>query len=706
MSSDETGDASPSATPLSTHSHSHSEAAAAAPETLSLSFIFRKIVGWFFYLTLVLATLEVAKMVAVYCGCRLHANENTIYGKDESSWFWHFLNFVRMPEGSAVTANAIFVFLDYWRLVVGLLIYSLILVVYAKTEKLYFKSVEERPEDVQLFLFTLSVSGFTSLEEAESFVDVVRLQHPTDDIVIDVVYVYNLDDYRKARHAQVLRDDRFGAQRGDAEAEVVQAQRTAGEFADVEEPIPSILSAEQLLRAKSVFTGKLFIELNDLHVIRNVLQLTQTGTFLNKVKSDVERAVEYELVSAEEAQRMVALASVYLKRLKIEVAHDANDINFKNIESDTPLLNAFKFALCLLIIVLFIGATIVIKYFATYRDLQVQYGLIAAEFTIPRALGGYKVSMAYVGLTVALVLLPLVGTLVIQVIVSKIKFHLYSSAINASFWLETMYQVLYQFLAVYVGYRYAVFSFKSGMDTSQLTSLYYLTNGDFYFTVVMFKVGIWVRYGGIKLWKAVLRWRNRKNVQGKSLVNSQETESKMEIVQHSFFAVNIVVSFFCLFFYQYLMSPVVLVALAASLGLNLCAFSAELRSAQQRVHLSFGHLSSLICFVIVASSTGGMLSMVTHFDFAFRYFCLPGYADSYFPIASIAAGGVLLVYCPVLVKLRSHSSFSVRVMDYVIDRQIHVRLMETVEEETRNSGFKSFNSWDKERADIAAKLIL
>ena len=176
------------------------------------------------------------------------------------------------------------------------------------------------------------------------------------------------------------------------------------------------------------------------------------------------------------------------------------------------------------------------------------------------------------------------------------------------------------------------------------------------------------------------------------------------MIEHSFFAVNIVVSYFCLFFYQYLMSPVTLLALTVSLGLNFCAFSRALSNHKKRVHLAFSHVSSLICFVLVAGSAGCLLGTITQFDFAFRYFCIPGHADNYFPLSAITAGGVLVVYCPILLRLRSHSSLSSRILDFLIGRQLHVRRTERVEEVTRVAGFRNFNSWDKERSEIASKL--
>jgi hypothetical protein len=575
----------------------------------------------------------------------------------------------------------------------NLVIFSGIVFLFVQNERRFMRSFGEEGRKPLLFLLTLAIQGFPSKEDAETFVALMKLQHPTDDVVVEETFVYDLEGYRNARLQEIKENG--GYQR-------LKTMASAQE--EIETGLPSILSSENLLRSTASFTGKAFVVFNDPQVIRRVLELSQAGLLLEKVLEDIHRETQAGIFSEEERRQLVGVALRSFDKLKIEFAHDPSDIHFRNIEKDPGMANTFKFFLCLLVFLLFFAASLVIKYFATAEDLQVEFGLKPADLTIPLGTASFPLSWAFCGMSLVLVLVPLIGSLLLQLLLSHVRFHFHSSAINASLWAETSYQALQQFLAVYVGYTTAVFQFKDGLDSNLLPFLYYVTNRSFCINVVLFVAAVWLRFAAIKIIGACARWRQRKNVQGSSILQSQRQTESIEIVEHSFYAANIVISFFCLFFFQYLMSPLILLTLALSLGLNCLAFSRLLRSKTLRVKLFFHNICSLILLVLLVSAIGCLLGTMTQFHFSFRYFCQPGYSDNYFPMAVVTAAGAILVYCPILFRLASQQSFSSRLLDFLIERQGLVSAVEHIEETVKTAGFRRNNSWDREFTEIASKL--
>lgn len=654
---------------------------------------FGRVTTWFFWLFLVVCLVELGKSTVVYLAFGLWKNEAVIYGETDDDAVWHFLNFLMMPESAVVTTSGLFTFLEYWRMVANLIVFSGIVFIFVQNERRFMRSFGEEGRKPLLFLLTLSVQGFPSQEDAETFVTLMKLQHPTDDVVVEETFVYDLESYRNARFQETK--DPTGYHR---------LKTVASTQEDFEVGASPVLTSENLLRSTASFTGKAFVVFNDPQVIRRVLDLNQAGLLLDKVLDDIDRETQAGIFSEEERRRLVQVAMRSFDKLRIEFARDPSDIHFRNIEKDPGMANTFKFFLCLLVFILFFAASLIIKYFATTEDLMVEFGRKPADFTIPLGAARFPLSWTFCGMSLVLVLVPLIGSLLLQLLLSHVRFHFHSSAINASLWAETSYQALQQFLAIYVGYTTAVFQFKNGIDSNQLPFLYYVTNRSFCVNVALFVAAVWLRFAAIKIIGACARWRQRKNIQGASIFQAHRQTESIEIVEHSFYAANIVISFFCLFFFQYLMSPLILLTLALSLGLNCLAFARLLRAKTLRVKLFFQNICSLILLVLLVSAIGCLVGTMSQFHFSFRYFCQPGYTDNYFPMAVVTAAGALLVYCPILFRLTSTQSFSSRLLDFLIERQGLVSAVEHIEETVKAAGFRRNNSWDREFSEIASKL--
>lgn len=679
---------------------------ALADDKNGLSSLFQMCVNWFFYIQLTITLVELAKMTFIYTYFGLYNFEALTYGQNEISGFSHALNFLFMPEISPVSSSNLFIFEDYWKMATNLFIFSSFVSIFVKTERKYLENLEKQEDEVNISIFTLVASQFKTEKEAKEFIEIVKMQHPTDDIVVDCVFVFNLEEYRKLRNLSSTKNKiyrHFDLEVPESgESEVINPEKNLSPIEN--QRVPSVLCSEKLLREKSLFTGKIFIVLNDLHVVRSILYLHQSGLFIEKLKSDIAKKMKSEESETESIKILKRATEGYISKIKIEISRDLSDIHFQNLEKNQCFSNSIKIAFCFVICAAIFTIVFFLKYFSTLSVIKIDMNISDPDFRI--TLFGQTISFSVASIcgNFSIVIVSTIGSLLIQAIIFNIKFHYYSHSINASFIVETIYLLSHQFLAIYFGFKKAVFDVRNLVDSTQYSSLLYISNFKFstYGTGVL--IGIWIRYLLMIFWQFLLKKCTKKNIQGNLKEIEEQDTNQIVFIEHSFFAVNVVTSYFYFFFYQHLMSPIILITLTLFLLLNMYFFKRELKHKdRKKKYLSFDHMCTFICFVLLVGSIGSSLATITVFDFYFRYFTEPGFSDAFFPVSLITAITVFFIYFLLLINLKSHDSLSMRVIDFMIDRQLDVRKMEKIEEINDQSGYKNFNSWDQESFDLFFK---
>lgn len=629
-----------------------------------------------FLLLLLITALSIGKTAIFYFAFNMYEDRILIYNITSNSTAELAYNFMVMPEMASISNSTVFSAQDYAQMGFGILVSALLILLVNLIERRYRQMVVELDTHPLIFLFTLEVSGIERIEDAKKFIELIKIQRHTENVILDISYVYDMNQYDK------LKKDVADSGRNTMTAVTTSTRENFNED-DEDYDIDTQRKIKRLFEKKQedLFSKKMYITLNDLGIVRDMVNLYHCGLFYEKLRVDLEKDRETKLLDESEVGLIQSAidAKGFCKNVRVSLAHDVNDIIWKNLGAKSSR-KIFLKILCYLFIcsVVFVGMGM-LKYFATYRSLRTSLGLEESCFEIFR----FKVNCVWMSLNIPITILPIFGTLLIENLVVSTKRAHYSSYANLKFFLETFFQFLYQFVAMYYAYRLAVMHVRQELNVDQYQRLFYVANSEWFF------IGLFI-FGNIVRYLAILFTKKLINV-----VRRRMNRPLLVItINHSIFSVNIVLAFMYLGFYQNLLSPGGLIVISLLALINWLVLTWQQRDFKNmRSYISFDNMTVFVLFVVGGYALGGIFAFNTQYDFSYRYFTLNSYNDNYFPYFLTTSISILVIYLPALFVVTRHNSVCLRLLDYLIVGRKYEKRIEQLEEYIKVQNYRNDNPY-------------
>jgi len=609
-----------------------------------------------FFLLLIVTAVSIGKSAIFYFVFNMYQDRIQIYNITSNSTAELVYNFMVMPEMASISNSTVFSAQDYAQMGFGILVSGLLILLVNLIERRYRRMIVELNAHPLIYLFTLEVSGLERIEDTKKFIELIKIQRHTENVILDISYVYDMNQYDK------LKKDVADSGRNTM---TTITTSTRENFTDEDDyDIDTQRKIKRLFENKQqdLFSKKMYITLNDLSIVRDMVNLYHCGLFYEKLKVDLEKDKETKLL--EESEVLLIQEAVdgkgFCKNVRVSLAHDVNDVIWKNLGAKSSR-KIFLKILCYLFIcsVVFVGMGM-LKYFATYRSLRTSLGLEDSCFQIMQ----FKVNCTWMSLNIPIAILPILGTLLIENLVVSTKRAHYSSYTNLKFFLETFFQFLYQFVAMYYAYRLAAMNVRQELNADQYQRI--------------------VRYLAIIFTKKLI-----------NVIRKRLNKPLFVItINHSTFSVNIVLAFMYLGFYQNLLSPGGIIVISLLALVNWLVLTWQQRDTKNvRSYISFDNMTVFVLFVVGGYALGGIFAFNTQYDFSYRYFTLNSYNDNYFPYFLTTSISILVIYLPALFLVTRHNSVCLRLLDYLIVGRKYEKRIEQLEEHIKVQNYRNDNPY-------------
>lgn len=133
----------------------------------------------------------------------------------------------------------------------------------------------------------------------------------------------------------------------------------------------------------------------------------------------------------------------FFKNLRIRLAHDPEDIIWKNIGLQSSKKTIAKIAIYFIFCVLIFIVIFALKYISTYSSLSAFFQKGTACLTFQFSFSSQRISCTWLFLNIPIFLLPLIGSIFIEVILNSMKRNHISTYTNLKFVLDTLFQFSY-----------------------------------------------------------------------------------------------------------------------------------------------------------------------------------------------------------------------------------------------------------------------
>lgn len=533
--------------------------------------------------------------------------------------------FMMAPENNSVEDTIIGSFYETIVSLLSMMVSFMLMMIASKAEKLYIEGLGSMKEP-QAFLFSLEIDGIPHIKSAQFLASVFEsLQNPDSkkqvkSMVNDVIYVFDLENYYDEKNQTKFIN--FDSSRNQSLSQNLTQNQTQNQTETRDAKSGQIQVSNNLLKnLQSIpinhFNGKMIVVLQDLEIVYDILNLYHCGLFEVKVQNDVNSAIKMGLLSMHKSRILDALdradKNSLFKNLKIKLAPDSHNIIWnlygksnKNKKRDTT----WRVIICLIISFL-ISLIVSVIYYLTIKELLLVKLIDSSQawsFTIADTviLMNWKILLG----TIASLLLPIFGSLLIEVFAEYFQCDYFSDYNNLRFRLEILFEFIHRYVFLYFAFTFAVIHYRNKLDQNKISELYEYIYIEWNKTALFLIPTTIFRYVIKHMIGCYRKFKNRK------------TPEKIKFsIDHSISSINLLLTFMYLGFYFPVLSSTIVSFLLINIILNLVLYYFIYRSNKiLRDYISYNNISMLINHCLVAFNVGGIMSIFIFATFSKTYF--------------------------------------------------------------------------------------
>jgi hypothetical protein len=208
----------------------------------------------------------------------------------------------------------------------------------------------------------------------------------------------------------------------------------------------------------------------------------------------------------------------------------------------------------------------------------------------------------------ALLVLPLMGSLLVEEMAEYIKCDYFSDYNNLRFRLEILFEFIHRYIFLHWAFTIAIMNRRDNLEQKQISNLYEYAYIE------------WNKTAFFLIPTTLLRYLV-KHIKGcyQKCKNKATPEKIKHSIDHSISSVNLLLTFMYMGFYFPVLSFSIVSLLTLNIILNLFLYYLIYRNTHVlRDYISYNNISTLINHCLVAFNVGGLMSI-----FIFAYFSTP-----------------------------------------------------------------------------------
>lgn len=638
-----------------------------------------------FYVILIISATLIIKFACFFFIFKIYQDQEIVYNQNVDEAAVKILNFFIMPELSSATNDTLFKWQDVFQMISGILTSLLLILVMCALERQYIKIVVDLKEQPLVFLFTLQVSNLMTKKNAEDFNKIINMLRPNGSLIISECYIYDMRTYHYEKERVAL-ENKEEHQPGILTSTGDRMMPTENEYL-TNEDYKKLGEVLKDLR-DSNFSNKLLLTLNDLIMIRDIIYVYHSGLFTEKIKRDIQKAMVDK--SHTEDELLLLKNSIddkdgFLNNVKIQLAHDVNDIIWKNFSSTKKnYKNYLRYLGVLIATAIFCVGIFMFERLYIMEMINLKFLKTSQGFSINFQTTEIIISFTTIVLSLLNLVLPLIGSAFIGRILLNVKTPYISSYNNITFFYETTVEVCFRFLATHYGYTSGMLSKKGQIAASEMPKFFYYINMKWTLISCFLLLGFIIK---VLMFFASKAWDKYK----------EKTQNrKSELVQNTITSSNVILVFMYLGFYQSLLSTLSLIFITLNLLCNYL-FDRYLKKdeTRPRSYISYYNITMIIQFALFIFAMGGLFAFNLQINYSNRYFT-GDYDDNFFPYFLITSLVIILIYTPTFWFLTRHNSVTLRLLNYLIENDSYAIQQENISDYLQFKSYKSENPYYEE----------
>lgn len=652
------------------------------------------------------AIFQISFSIIIYKIYNLCDNQALIYGLNATRNNICLKNFLLISSLAPISDDQAFTVYDYWNMASILYIYCFLIFILSLTIKKYVDSVSHQKNETKIFLFTLQISNFRTEKEIHDFSLILSIIDLQSEILKKVVH---LSEIKKVDNKSDITSIRM------QDELIVLETQTNEQLINTREE-----------KTKRHFKGRAYMTFNSLNHLDLIVSLYERSIlyeYLQKMLNDltITDAILLSKLGIITNQSNILEINNGFKHLVIKQARETEEINWEELKKQdfTSKINYFvkiikQEKVNLLFLIGYLGMTVGIfcfvyylKYFGTISYFEANFLSLQADINISFFDMTFQTTFKAIGFDLLIALCPWIIIKIIRFVLSTRNFCYYSSLMNLSFILEVIYNITYQIIGPYYGYKNAALDFRSTIASSFYPELFYSIHSQFLITaafgfgtaliqyILIFivdfagrffkKVGKQMKncfekakkdqFSEKKQQKRVENEKKKVEKEKREKLKKIENQKREKEIQHSTFFANLSVYFFWLSFYQNVISPAVQLIMIVFLILNaLFCFISQDKVEKNNKYLSFSHLTFVLSFFGFVLSIGGVFSYDTIYIFSYRYFTQISYSDNFFPLSLITCITGFLMYIPIFLVISKKKLIAKTIVKTILSSEKKTRI--------------------------------
>lgn len=647
--------------------------------------LYHKMLVYAFYIILIVSVTLIIKFACFFFIFNIYQDQKIVYNQNIDSTAVKILNFFIMPELSSATNETLFKWQDVFQMLSGILTSILLIFVICIMEKKYIQTVVDLKEQPLIFLFTLQISNLKTRKNAEDFDKIINMLRPNGSLIISECYIYDMRSYQYQKERVAL-ENKEEQQPGILTSAGDRIMPTEHEYLTNEDykKLGEVLKDLQ----DSNFSNKLLLTLNDLIIIRDIIYVYHSGLLAEKIKRDIQKAMVDKSHTEDEIfllKNSIDSKDGFLNDIKIQLAHDVNDIIWKNFSSTKKnYKNYFRYlgvfiATCIFSVGIFMFERLYIVEMINLKFLKTSKGFSINFQTTEIILNFSVILLSFLNL-----ILPVIGSAFIGRILQNVKTPYISSYNNITFFYETTVEACFRFLATHYGYTSGMLAKKSEIPESQIPEFFYYINMKWTLISLFLLLGFVIK---VVMYRLEQAWDNYK---------AKKSPRKPVLVHNTITSSNVILVFMYLGFYQSLLSTLSLIFITLDLLLNFM-FDSYVKKDQtrHRSYISYYNIIMIIQFALFIFALGGLFAFNMQINYSNRYFT-GDYDDNFFPYFLITSIVIILIYTPTFWLLSRHNSVSLRLLNHLIENDLYSQQQEAIADYLQFKSYKSENPYYEE----------
>ena len=644
--------------------------------------MYNKMLRLIFFMVLIISGMLIFKFALFYFVFQINENES------QESTAEKILNFFSMPELAHAIDTSLLDWQDITQMISGIMFNILIIFTLFFIERDYKKEIANLQRPL-LFLFTLEVSGLKDKENAKDFIRIIQILRPNDDLILSECFVYDMANYNYEKERLAL-ENKEKENPGMLTSPEMHAIPTDSDFIKIQKSHELV---DVFFKIKEHdFSNKLLITLNDLIIIRDIINVYHSGLLPEKIKREIKRAVHDKTHNEEDLtilKNSVDVKEGFLDGIEIKLAHDVNDIRWPSYSSIKKNFSKYFYYIAVVVATfIFCTAIFICKRLYVIEMLKLKFK-DKKGFAIGLPTGDYILNGVAIFLLLVNLFLPLVGISFIKRIFTNIEAPFLSSSNNIAFFGETLVEIFLRILATHYGYTSGMLDMKPEIAEDKLDEFYYYINIEWVIIAFLLLISFILKILFSELYKVYERYSIRKSKnKSPDVSENQGTQKKPKQPQplnNNITSSNVITIFMYLGFYHSLLSTLALILISINLLLTFL-YDKHIKNDAKRTRsfISYYNITFIIQFSLFVFNLGGCMAFSLQYNYSHVYFN-DNFDINFFPYFLITCIITIVVYSPILLLLTRHNSVSLRVLDYLIKNEI---------QESQQEGLNNF-IWEK-----------